>query len=331
MKFKSITLSLMLAMILVLIISIPLLAQSPEDYKMVLLLPGSIDDQSWNATNYSGLLSANDELGTKIEYVENVQASDFESTMRNYAQRDYDLILAAGAQFDEAAQRVSESYQDTTFTVVNGVISQEPNLKPVMPKEYEASFLAGIIAGHTTETNKLGLVGGFPNRQMIKLLNTYVWGAKSVNENIETMRAYSNSWSNVSLGNQMANSMIDDNADVLFFYANEVGLGGIQAADERGAKFIGFASDQNDVAPGTVKASVYLNFESLYVWIAENFMSGELKPIVNEVGINEGIVEVSYGDQIDKKIKKDVETATKAIRNGDVLNYFSLSPEALDK
>ncbi|RCW62329.1 MULTISPECIES: BMP family protein [Halanaerobium] len=331
MKFKSFVLAGILVLALLLAVSMPTFAQSAEDYKMVLLLPGSIDDQSWNATNYSGLVAANEELGTNIEYVENVQASDFESTMRNYAQRGYDLILAAGTQFDEAAQRISESYPETTFTVVNGVIAQEPNLKPVMPKEYEASFLAGIIAGHVTETNKLGLVGGFPNRQMIKLLNTYVWGARTVNEDVESIRSYANSWSDVSLGNQMANSMIDDQADVLFFYANEVGLGAIQAADERGAKFIGFASNQNDVAPGTVQASVYLNFEGLYVWIVENFMSGELEPIVNEVGVNQGIVEVVYSDQIGEEVKADVEKATEAIRNGDVLDYFSLSPEALDK
>ncbi len=330
MRFKISSFCLVMALLLVVAFTLPMLAQDASEYDMVLLLPGSIDDQSWNATNYAGLVAANEELGTNIEYVENVQASDFESTMRNYAQRGYDLILAAGTQFDEAAQRVAQNYPDTTFTVVNGVIAQEPNLKPVMPKEYEASFLAGIIAGHVTESKKLGLVGGFPNRQMIKLLNTYVWGAKTVDMDIESTRAYANSWSNVSLGNQMANSMIDNNADVLFFYANEVGLGAIQAAEERGAKFIGFASNQNDVAPDTVVASIYLNFEGLYTWIVENYLSGELEPIQNQVGINQGIVEVVYGDQIDQAVKEDVSRAIESVKNGDALDYFSMSPESVE-
>lgn len=67
-----------------------------SDYKMVLMLPGPINDQSWNSTNYSGLAACNEELGTNIEYIENVQASDYESTFQNYAERGYDLILAAG-------------------------------------------------------------------------------------------------------------------------------------------------------------------------------------------------------------------------------------------
>jgi len=118
-------------------------AKAPGDYKMVLILPGPINDQSWNATNYAGLVAANEELGTKIEYVENVQASDYESTFRNYAERGYDLIMAAGTQFDEAAQRVAPNYPESTFCVINGMVAQEPNVKPVLPKEYEASFLGG--------------------------------------------------------------------------------------------------------------------------------------------------------------------------------------------
>lgn len=330
MKVKSIIKISLLSILMALVIASPIFAQAPEDYDMVLLLPGSIDDQSWNATNYTGLEAANEELGTNIEYVENVQESDFESTMRNYAQRGYDLVMAAGTQFDEAAQRVAGNFPDTTFTVINGVLAEEPNLKPVMPREYEASFVAGIIAGHLTETDKLGMVGGFPNKQMIKLLNTYEWGAKTVNQDIETERSYANSWSDVSLGSQMASSMIDDGVDLLFFYANEVGLGGIQAAEEEDAMFIGFASNQNDVAPGTVKASVYLNFEGLYIWTVESFLNDELEAVQNQVGINEDIVEVVYTDEISEEVRNSVDTAMEAIRAGDALDYFSLSPESVD-
>src|SRR5512147_1734014 len=112
-------------------------AKAPADYKIVLLLPGPINDQSWNATNYAGLVKANETLGTKIEYVENVQAADFESTFRNYAERGYDLIMAAGTQFDEAANKVAASYPNTKFTVVNGMLANGANVAPIFPKEYE--------------------------------------------------------------------------------------------------------------------------------------------------------------------------------------------------
>ena len=51
--------------------------KAASDYKIVLILPGPINDQSWNATNYAGLVACNKELGTKMEYIENVQSGDF--------------------------------------------------------------------------------------------------------------------------------------------------------------------------------------------------------------------------------------------------------------
>ena len=108
-----------------------------------------------------------------MEYVENVQAADYESTFRNYAERGYDLIMAAGTQFDEAANKVAKNYPDTKFTVVNGMISEAENVAPIFPKEYEASYLAGIIAGEVTENGQFATIGGFPNDAMEKLLDVY--------------------------------------------------------------------------------------------------------------------------------------------------------------
>ncbi len=312
------------------VVSSPVFAKAPSEYKMVLILPGPVNDQSWNATNYAGLLAANKELGTKIEFVENVQASDYESTFRNYAERGYDLIMAAGTQFDAAAQRVSSQYQKSTFCVINGMIAAEPNLCPVLPKEYEASFLAGIIAGKTTKSNKIGLVGGFPNKLMIRLLNTYEFGARVGSPEVKALRAYANSWSDVALGKQMASSMIDQGADVLFFYANQVGLGAIQAAKEKGAKFIGFASDQNSVAPGTVIASVFFDFKTMYVWLVDKYLKGDLKPVVNEAGIKEGIVQVSYTDAVSSEVRSLVSQAEQSIKENQLLRFLSQFPEPLE-
>lgn len=312
------------------VVSSPVFAKAPSEYKMVLILPGPVNDQSWNATNYAGLLAANKDLGTKIEFVENVQASDYESTFRNYAERGYDLIMAAGTQFDAAAQRVASQYQKSTFCVINGMIAAEPNLCPVLPKEYEASFLAGIIAGKTTKSNKIGLVGGFPNKLMIRLLNTYEFGARVGSPEVKALRAYANSWSDVALGKQMASSMIDQGADVLFFYANQVGLGAIQAAKEKGAKFIGFASDQNSVAPGTVIASVFFDFKTMYVWLVDKYLKGDLKPVVNEAGIKEGIVQVSYTDAVSSEVRDLVSQAEQSIKENQLLRFLSQFPEPLE-
>lgn len=294
-----------------------------SDYKIVLVLPGPINDQSWNATNYSGLVACNNELGTNMEYIENVQASDYESTFRNYAERGYDLIMAAGTQFDEAANKVAPSYPDTTFCVVNGMISNAPNVAPIFPKEYEASFLAGVIASYVTENGNIATVGGFPNKAMIDLLDVYeatVASYAKANRGLDVtaVRAYSNSWDDVALGKQMAETMIDNGADVLFFYANQVGLGAIQAAKEKGVKFIGFSSNQNDIAPGTVVASIGFDFATFYKWAVAQYLAGTLEGKVNMAGLNEGIFVPYYTDAIGDEVKAAVEQATKDAIAGNV-------------
>jgi basic membrane protein A len=294
-----------------------------SDYKIVLLLPGPINDQSWNATNYAGLLQCNKDLGTNMEYVESVQASDFESTFRNYAERGYDLIMAAGTQFDDAANKVASSYPKTTFCVVNGQVSTGPNVAPIFPKEYEASYIASLIAGNVSAKGQFATIGGFPNKAMENLLSVYektairIAKARGI-KNAKAVRAYANSWDNVALGKQMANSMIDNGADVLFVYANQVGLGSIQAAKERGVKFIGFSSNQNDVAPGTVVASVVFDFTTFYTWAVKQYMAGKLSGGVHQGGIAEGIFVPVYTDAISQATKDAVDKGMKDVLSGKV-------------
>lgn len=294
------------------------------DYKIVLLLPGPINDQSWNATNYAGLVKCNETLGTKMEYVESVQAADYESTFRNYGERGYDLVMAAGTQFDEAANKVAKDYPNTKFTVVNGMISQGENVAPIFPKEYEASYLAGIIAGYVTENGQFATIGGFPNDAMEKLLDVYEKTAVSIAiergiAGAKATRAYANSWDDVALGKQMAESMIADGADTLFVYANQVGLGSIQAASEKGAKFVGFSSDQNAVAPGTVVGSVAFDFETFYTWAVNMFIKNELAGnTVHMGGIAEGIFKPVYTDLITDEVKVKVQEGMDKASKGEI-------------
>jgi basic membrane protein A len=292
-------------------------------YKIVLILPGPINDQSWNATNYAGLVQCNKVLGTKMEYIESVQAGDYESTFRNYAERGYNLIMAAGTQFDEAANKVAASYPKTTFCVVNGQVSSGANVAPIFPKEYEASYIAAIIAGSVSPKGQFATIGGFPNKAMENLLTVYEKTAVRIAKgrgiaNASAVRAYANSWDDVALGKQMAASMIDKGADVMFVYANQVGLGSIQAAKEKGVRFIGFSGNQNDVAPGTVVASVVFDFSTFYTWAVKQYMDGKLNGKVHEGGIAEGIFVPVYTDVIPAAPRNAVDKAMKDVVAGKV-------------
>ncbi len=298
--------------------------KTSADYKIVLILPGEVNDQGWNASNYAGLVACNQGLGTNMEYVENVQSADFESTFREYAERGYDMIMAAGSQFDEAAATVAASYPKTMFVVVNGANCDLDNLSPLFPKEYEASYLAGIIAGNISEKGKFAMIGGESNQAMEHLMSVYGKTAVSISKDrglsdSSYNLAYANSWSDVALGKQMAESMIDDGADVLFVYANELGLGAIDAAIDKGIKVVGYSSDQTTIDPNTVVASIDFDFATMYKWAIDAYLNGQLAGhTVHEVGIKENIFVPIYTDNVSQDVIDAVNSAMDAYKAGGV-------------
>lgn len=298
--------------------------KSAADYKIVLILPGEVNDQGWNASNYAGLLTCNEELGTNMEYVENVQSADFESTFREYCERGYDIIMAAGSQFDEAAATVAASYPNTRFMIVNGANAELENLSPLFPKEYEASYLAAIVAGSITETGKFAMIGGESNQAMENLMAVYgktaveIAKERGISDAAYNL-AYANSWSDIALGKQMGESMIDEGADVVFAYANELGLGAIDAAISKGVYVVGYSSDQTVIDPNVVVASIDFDFSTMYKWAIESYLNGELAGgTLHEVGIAEDIFVPIYTDNISQEVKDRVDAAIEEYKAGGV-------------
>ena len=313
-----------LVVLAVLVCAVAVQAKDAKDAKIVLLLPGEINDQGWNASNYAGVVKCNEELGTNMEYIEAVQPADFESTFREYAERGYDIIMAAGSQFDEAAAAVAEQYPDTMFMLVNGNNHDGANLCPLFPKEYEASYLGAIIAGYITENGKFGLIGGDPNQAMQDLMAVYGKTAVAIAkergiEDAEYNLQYSNSWSDITLGKQMAESMIDAGADVMFVYANELGLGVISGAQEKGAKVVGYSADQTVIDPATVVASIDFDYATMYVWAINQWLNGELEGNqIIEVGVPEGIYFPVYTENTPAEAIEACDAAVEALKAGEV-------------
>ena len=313
-----------LVILAVLICAFAVEAKDAKDAKIVLLLPGEINDQGWNASNYAGVVKCNEELGTNMEYIEAVQPADFESTFREYAERGYDIMMAAGSQFDEAAAAVASQYPDTLFMLVNGNNHDGANLCPLFPKEYEASYLGAIIAGYITENGKFGLIGGDPNQAMQDLMAVYGKTAVAIAkergiEDAEYNLQYSNSWSDITLGKQMAESMIDAGADVMFVYANELGLGVISGAQEKGVKVVGYSADQTVIDPATVVASIDFDYATMYVWAINQWLNGELEGNqIIEVGVPEGIYFPVYTENTPAEAIEACDAAVEALKNGEV-------------
>ena len=166
------------------------------------------------------------------------------------------------------------------------------------------------------------MIGGEANQAMVNLMAVYGKTAVEIAKsrglsNASYNLAYANSWSNIALGKQMGEVMIDDGADVLFAYANELGLGTINAAIERGKYFIGYSSDQTKINPDVVVASVDFQFANMYKWAIQSYAAGKLPGgILYEVGINEDLFVPTYTDNVPSEVRDAVSAAIEEYKKG---------------
>lgn len=296
--------------------------------KIVLILPGSIDDQGWNATNNAGATAASDKLGVNIEVVESVPAEEFASTFTEYGEKGYDLIMAAGSQFDSPCASVAPQYPDSIYCIINGSNADSSNQVPVFPKEYEGSYLAGILAGYYTTNGQFAVLGGESNAPMVKLMDTYTAMAiKTAKDrgiaNAAAARSFVNSFTDVAATKNMTSSMIDNGADMVFCYSNEGTSGAIQAAEEAGVSFVGYSSNYNDQSDCVI-GSVAMDWANVYPTIVKNVLDGSWNGY-QEIGVKEGVFTVDYVDGTPQEAKDAIDSAIKDISDGkvDFAQYFS--------
>jgi len=296
--------------------------------KIALILPGSIDDQSWNATNYAGAMAVEAAYGVTVDVIENCAVEDFDATFTEFGEKGYDLVMAAGSQFDDAIANVAPNYPDTLYTAINGVLTGTENMCPVYPKEYEASYLAGIVAGYATENGQFATMGGADSASMNKCLDCYDAAAiKTAQErgfaDAAAQRAYINSWTDIALTKSTTDQMIDNGADTVHCYSNEGQSGAVQSCQDKGAKFVAFAGNKNEESDCVI-ASAWADLAKLYPW-AVNAMLVEGQRGYMEAGVAEGIISIEMTDQVSDECKAAVEAANQDILNGVIKceDFFS--------
>ena len=255
----------------------------------IVLSTGGLGDKSFNDSAYRGLEKAKAELGVDFKYVEPASPSEDEQFLREYADAGYDLIIATGFQMTKAAEKVAKDYPNIKFAMIDDVINAT-NVKSLIFKENEGSFLAGAAAAMASKTGVIGFVGGIEVPLIQKFEKGYNEGAKYVNPNIKVINIYvggQNPFNDPVKGKEIALSEIKQGADVIYQAAGGTGIGIIDAAKESKVFAIGVDSNQDDVAPGTVLTSMLKNVDVAVFETVKAVKEGTFKPGIQEFGVKE--------------------------------------------
>src|SRR5437879_6266861 len=101
-------------------------AHTGKRFRVALLTPGPISDQSWNAGAYQGLMRIRDSLGADVSHIQTKTPAEFEENFRQYGAQGYRLVFGHGFEFQDAARRVGPDFPNTVYVVSSSDVAQAP-------------------------------------------------------------------------------------------------------------------------------------------------------------------------------------------------------------
>ncbi|WP_150524296.1 BMP family protein [Roseibium sediminis] len=214
-------------------------------------------EQQWVSRIDKALKAAEARGEITYTFSENVANTDYERVMREYAEQGMNLVVGEAFAVERAARKVAAEYPDTAFLMGSSFGAAKPNFSVFDNWIHEPSYLSGMIAGSTTKSNVIGMVGGYAIPEVNRLMHAFMDGAREVNPDVKFLVTFINSWYDPPKAKESAFAMIDKGADIL--YAERFGVS--DAAKEKGILAIGNVIDTAGDYPGTILSSALWHME----------------------------------------------------------------------
>ncbi len=307
-------------------------AQSSGTLRIALVTDALFSDGGWGATAFNAAKQLETKYGHQVAYAENIAIPDIESTLRQYSEDGYDLIIAHGFQWGDPAVKVGKEYPNTKYVVFTGLVNSE-NVASIFPMQQEGTFLLGALAAMMSKTGTIAYVGGDQYPNLINIFEGYKQGAKYINPNIKVIGTYLGEWDNPAKGKEAGLAQVNAGADFLFHVADTSGHGVIQAAKEKGIYAFGAVGDQHQLAPDAVLTSFVLDIDKAFdqavqMVVEDRFEGALLKPGIEAAkgAGGDGIVYLAPFHNLDSKVPSDVKTRLQQLTQ-DVIDGKIIVPE----
>ena len=300
--------------------------------RIALLTDALFSDAGWGAFGFNAAQALNSKYGHTVDFKDDVAIPDIETTLRNYANKDYDLIIAQGFEWGDPAVKVGKDYPNTKFVVFTG-LANSTNVASIFPRQQEGAYLLGALAAMMSKTGVIGFVGGERYPNLLNIFEGYKQGARDINPNVHVLETYLDDWDNSTKGKEAALSQINDGADLLLHVADTSGHGVIQAAKEKGVYALGAISDQNKLASNTILTSFVLDVEKAYEQAVKMVQTGNFSGQIFKPGLEadkgasgDGIIYLAPFHSLEDKVPEDVKVKLEELKQG-IINGTIIVPE----
>ena len=302
-------------------------AFAADPVKVGFIYVGPIGDHGWTYRHDIGRQQVEEHFGDQVEtmYLESVsEGPDTERALRMMIQEGADIIFTTSFGFMDPTLRVAKENPDVYFEHATG-FKRHDNMSTYGLRLYQARHVQGVIAGLMTKTNKICYVAAFPIPEVIREINTYYLGAKSVNPDVDIDIVWVNTWYDPGKEAQAAEVMIADGCDMVAQHTDSPAP--LQAAQKAGVLGFGQASDQIKFAPKAQLTATIDNWGPYYIKKVQQVIDGNWQVEDYFGHMNEGAVGMADFTNMPPEVEAKAQEVKDAISNGE---YFAFTGPLYD-
>ena len=305
-------------------------AGEPKDkVKVGFIYVGPTGDHGWTYRHDIGRQQVEEAYGDKVEtfYIESVKyGPDAARTIRQMAQEGADIIFATSFGYMNEMEKVAKEFPDVKFEHATGYKNNDTNFANYGLRLYQARHVQGVIAGLMTKTNKICYVGAYPIPEVVREINTYYLGAKSVNPDVDIDIIWVNTWYDPGKEADAAKVLLAEGCDMMAQHTDSPAP--LQTAEKAGVLGFGQASDQYRFAPKAQLTATIDNWGPYYIEKVGQVLAGTWTPGCDGPDgcyfghMNDGSVEMAPFTNMPDDVKAKAEEVKAAITAGE---YFAFT------
>jgi simple sugar transport system substrate-binding protein len=304
----------------------------PGVLKVAFVYVGPVGDAGWTFAHDRARKEAEAAYPGRVKttFVENVpEAADAERVLRDVVSQGSTVVFGTTFGYMEPMLKVAADSKGVLFEHATGY-KTAPNLRTYDSRTYEGAYLAGVVAGAMTKTNKLGVVGSIPIPEVIRNIDSFTLGAQSVNPKVETRVVWVNKWFDPPKEGEAAQSMIDQGVDVLMQNTDSSAV--LQTAEKAGKYAFGWDSDMSKSGPKAHLASAIINWAPYYKKAIGDVLDHAWATGQSWWGVKEGAIDlVSIADSVPAETRQRIETIKGGLKDGTYVIWKGSITDAAGK
>ena len=278
---------------------------------------GAPSDAGWTHAHDVARLAVQSHFGgvVKTLYKEDVpEGPQVSQVINELINEGANAIFATSYGYQDAMEAAAKVHPNIFFEQATGT-DQLANFAEYYGAGEDGDYLGGMAAGFASKSGQIGFVAPYPIPEVIREIDSYTMGARSMNPNATVRVVWTNTWFDPAKERQAAESLVAAGVDVLGDGQDSPTTGQVAAAN--GLKWTGYDSNQESFAPDAWLTATTYNWGPYYVKEVADAMNGTWKSHFYYGGLGDGfIIMAPFGKSVSAETQAAITAKEQAIKAG---------------